>query len=430
MGGDEGAQAQELQEALRVAVQEELFVQQKIKQAAEVFQLQLARIPLPPQNNKTEGLRQSLHTTRQRCDVLDRCMSFDLFERWRRQLDWELHAGGQVELDNAISLVGWAPAAELAAKSAAAQRAAGVKERLEAQLMEAQRSLLRLRSRYHGLPHEMQELYQQLAEEKRQTNEWWEWHTARLPQYHEDFMQLRQMEAWSSTMHQKMQECQEQLAQNRKEEEMAEAEMANARQSLFINEAQVEKALSLLQECEMQEKELQKQAILEPYKVDRIRRVQHCGERLQEAQELRRSLELAKEEAKKTDAFAQEARKGVNLRTVRVTEELRDAQRHLQFLQDLRAQEFARLGEVEREKQHLLEAHRKGAVEHERLKCQLHALSEGPTDAELPKSQYPMSSQLFLPDPPPGPPGRSTEPSFGSVFGETVQQSFAPRRPL
>lgn len=68
----------------------------------------------------------------------------------------------------------------------------------------------------------------------------------RLPQYHEDFMQLRQMEAsdflksnknadvigtrfnrmhmgrheaWSSTMHQKMQECQEQLAQNRKEEE-------------------------------------------------------------------------------------------------------------------------------------------------------------------------------------------------------------------
>ena len=43
----------------------------------------------------------------------------------------------QVELDNAISLVGWAPAAELAAKSAAAQRAAGVKERLEAQLMEA-----------------------------------------------------------------------------------------------------------------------------------------------------------------------------------------------------------------------------------------------------------------------------------------------------
>lgn len=86
------------------------------------------------------------------------------------------------------------------------------------------------------------------------------------------------------------------------------------------------------------------------------------------------------------------------------------------------------------------------------------------------------SSQLFLPDPPPGPPvgppfflvglfyqqttngrvfcpvqflwisssaivadakirhfspGRSTEPSFGSVeHGETVQQSFAPRRPL
>ena len=33
-----------------------------------------------------QGLRQSLHTTRQRCDVLDRCMSFDLFERWRRHL--------------------------------------------------------------------------------------------------------------------------------------------------------------------------------------------------------------------------------------------------------------------------------------------------------------------------------------------------------
>ena len=45
-----------------------------------------------------QGLRQSLHTTRQRCDVLDRCMSFDLFERWRRHLfddmlefkDWEV----------------------------------------------------------------------------------------------------------------------------------------------------------------------------------------------------------------------------------------------------------------------------------------------------------------------------------------------------
>ena len=101
-----------------------------------------------------------------------------------------------------------------------------------------------------GIP-QCQDLYQQLAEEKRrrhfcgliqfawinhgssechmkftlfgrQTNEWWEWHTARhgqgwtlpnwnsqvqmsssscqqndsrLPQYHEDFMQLRQMEA-------------------------------------------------------------------------------------------------------------------------------------------------------------------------------------------------------------------------------------------
>lgn len=33
-----------------------------------------------------QGLRHSLHTTRQRCDVLDRCMSFDLFERWRRHL--------------------------------------------------------------------------------------------------------------------------------------------------------------------------------------------------------------------------------------------------------------------------------------------------------------------------------------------------------
>lgn len=32
-------------------------------------------------------------------------------------------------------------------------------------------------------------------------------------------MHMGRHEAWSSTMHQKMQECQEQLAQNRKEEE-------------------------------------------------------------------------------------------------------------------------------------------------------------------------------------------------------------------
>ncbi|CAK9017931.1 unnamed protein product [Durusdinium trenchii] len=219
---------------------------------------------------------------------------------------------------------------------------------------------------------------------------------ARLPNFHDDLNKLRQMEAGSILLQQSLQECQEQLKRSLWEEELAQTEMTKARETLRKKEAQVEQCMTAIQEHEAQQKELQNRAILEPHKVDRLRRVQHTGERLQEAKDFQRSVEIAKEEAKKTDVEAQRARKEVTSRIARVSEELRDAERHLHFITELRAQEFARLGEVEQQKRELLEVHRKGAVEHERMKCQLDALGSGQGPAELfdlPKSQ--RSSQFL-----------------------------------
>ncbi|CAK9017939.1 unnamed protein product [Durusdinium trenchii] len=144
-----------------------------------------------------------------------------------------------------------------------------------------------------------------------------------------------------------------------------------------------------------------------------------CQPEHMQAKDFQRSVEIAKEEAKKTDVEAQRARKEVTSRIARVSEELRDAERHLHFITELRAQEFARLGEVEQQKRELLEVHRKGAVEHERMKCQLDALGSGQGPAELfdlPKSQ--RSSQFLTLQ---GPELTTSEPE---------QQRFAPRRPL
>eukprot|EP00439_Symbiodinium_sp_Y106_P062691 s1077_g9.t1 len=191
------------------------------------------------------------------------------------------------------------------------------------------------------------------------------------------------------------------------------------------------------EESETQQQQLARQAILEPHKVNLIHQVQHGAERLREAHDLRSQLELASEEARKTEASAKVARAGLHARCARASEELRDAERHLQFLRELHAREFGALGDFEREKSQLLQIYRQEAVEHERTKCRLQSQSgylcqgdmypcspqQAAKAAALPQRPWPVAGQRCLE----GPRYTSTE----DLQVETpTQQRSVRRRPL
>eukprot|EP00913_Durusdinium_trenchii_P021476 g20184.t1 len=234
----------------------------------------------------------------------------------------------QVEQANSIGPLGpdqgWAPALELRMKISSTKKAHERMAALERELLEAQRRLLQLRSRTCGIPQETRDLHSQLAEERRQTNEWWEWHMARLPNFHDDLNKLRQMEAGSILLQQSLQDGN---TKRSKKSCRTEPSWNHTRSTVSVESSTQES------DC--------------------------------------RRLKIFK------DQWKSQRRRPKRQMIARVSEELRDAERHLHFITELRAQEFARLGEVERQKRELLEVHRKGAVEHERMKCQLDALGSG-----------------------------------------------------
>ncbi|CAK9008134.1 unnamed protein product, partial [Durusdinium trenchii] len=165
-------QIERVQQELAFALKQEGLAQQKLKKAEEAFHKQLSSISPPPsRHNNTKGLVASLQVLRRQCDDLERSLSFDLFERWRRRVDWELHAGGYVEQANSIGPLGpdqgWAPALELRMKISSTKKAHERMAALERELLEAQRRLLQLRSRTCGIPQETRDLHSQLAEERR-----------------------------------------------------------------------------------------------------------------------------------------------------------------------------------------------------------------------------------------------------------------------
>lgn len=326
---------------------------------------------------------------------------------------------------------------ELADACAASSEMALQKSACGERLAEVQRRLLQFRSELRAEEAETNALCFQLAEERRRSNEWWEWHMARLPEYHKDLESLRQTEAFAKTMQMNKQACIQRLRSQGSDEELAKEELRVARQEFEQSEGEVEHIFCLLQESEAQQQQLARQAILEPHKVNRIHQVQHSAERLREAHDLRSQLELASEEARKTEANAKMARAGLHARCARASEELRDAERHLQFLRELHAREFSALGDFEREKLQLLQIYRQEAVEHERTKCRLQSQSghlcqgdmypcssqQAPKAAALQQSRSPFEGQRCLE----GPRRTSTE---DLQIQMPTQQRSVRRRPL
>ncbi|CAJ1373858.1 unnamed protein product [Effrenium voratum] len=167
------------------------------------FQGRICRIAAPS-SCESQALEDELHGLRCRTEELERRLSFGLFRRWRRRLDQELYAGGCVERTNDVGRLskdqGFAAAEDLARRKGLARQLKGQREQLALKLTEAQRGLLRLRSEARAMQQETNDLCCQLAEERRKTNEWWDWHMTRLPQYHDDLQKLRQVEACDCRM--------------------------------------------------------------------------------------------------------------------------------------------------------------------------------------------------------------------------------------
>ncbi|CAJ1335790.1 unnamed protein product [Effrenium voratum] len=293
-------QTRRVQQDIAAAAAEEELAQRQLDRAKEDFQGRICRIAAPS-SCESQALEDELHGLRCRTEELERRLSFGLFRRWRRRLDQELYAGGCVERTNDVGRLskdqGFAAAEDLARRKGLGRQLKGQREQLALKLTEAQRGLLRLRSEARAMQQETNDLCCQLAEERRKTNEWWDWHMTRLPQYHDDLQKLRQVEAHFNTVQRQTQECQQQLQSTCSEEEAAQHDLLKSREEFQASEMQVEQVFGLLQEHEAQKAHLYKQSLLDPFKVDRIRRAQHSAERLQEAQDLRRSLEVASEEA-------------------------------------------------------------------------------------------------------------------------------------
>ncbi|CAE8719894.1 unnamed protein product, partial [Polarella glacialis] len=177
--------------------------------------------------------------------------------------------------------------------------------------------------------------------------------------------------AFASSLVAAVEEGQQRLQQGRLEQEEAQLELTRARTDLGLNEATVEKFLRLVEEYEQQQRELARRAILQPDEADKIQQVHRFAQRLEEAQEVRRELASESAEAKRTEAQADVERQAVLQRLARATEELRDAERHVELLRDVRSKELNLLGEFEHERRELLQAHAKVLVEHDRMKSEL-----------------------------------------------------------
>ena len=421
------------------ASKEEMQTERKLEQSTQDFRVRLASLSSQPPVLTTAALQEALSAAQAQLAEDEKRLSFGFFERWRKCLDLKIRAGGAVEHKNAVGNPGreqgFANADAMAEACAEAKTIALKTSAFAEQRAEAQRWLLRFRSDLRAEEVETATLCQRLAEERRQSNEWWEWHMARLPEYHGDLEGLRQAEGFAKTMQLSKQASQARLRSQLQEQELAEERLALAREVVGKEEGEVEHMFVLLQEHEEQQQRLARQAVLEPHKVDRIQQVQHSTERLREACSLKSQLELASEEARKTEVDAKVARAELHTRCARASEELRDAERHLQFLREIRAREFSTLGDFEREKRQLLQVYRQEAVEHDRTKCRLQSPGNpGSTNAvpsQLPSDQRHVQSEDGFGHCGIGPSGRSRREDYlHSRVEVPLQQRSAQRRPL
>eukprot|EP00439_Symbiodinium_sp_Y106_P038320 s2144_g4.t1 len=229
----EGEASEEAQQDMAAAAEEEMQAERKLEQSTEDFRARLARLSSQPPSLETKALLDNLGAAKAQLAEDER----------RLRLDQELRAGGYVEQKNSIGKIGreqgFVTANELADACVASSEMALQKSACAERLAEVQRRLLRFRSELRAEEAETTALCSQLAEERRRSNEWWEWHMARLPEYHKDLESLRQTEAFARTMQMNKQACLQRLRSQRSDEELAEEELRLTRQAVEKSEGEI-----------------------------------------------------------------------------------------------------------------------------------------------------------------------------------------------
>ncbi|CAE8628550.1 unnamed protein product [Polarella glacialis] len=182
---------------------------------------------------ETQRLVEALRAAIGQCDEAERRTSFGLYERWRAHLDIHVCAGGSVVSSDAIGGLdrdrGYVPAEEVA-RGRAREGEAARRQKETAQELDL------VQSRVGALGHELRaaesqrgEFRREVAAQRRTTNEWWQWHLARLPRYTEELEGLHQAEAFASSLVAAVEEGQQRLRQGRLEQEEAQLELTRDR---------------------------------------------------------------------------------------------------------------------------------------------------------------------------------------------------------
>eukprot|EP00930_Biecheleria_cincta_P056785 TRINITY_DN4283_c2_g1_i1.p1 TRINITY_DN4283_c2_g1~~TRINITY_DN4283_c2_g1_i1.p1 ORF type:complete len:516 (+),score=129.52 TRINITY_DN4283_c2_g1_i1:157-1704(+) len=328
---------------------------------------------------ETQRLVEALRSATNSCNEAERRTSFGLYERWRQRLDLHLCAGGSVEssntMDHLIRDRGYVPTTEVSQSQRREVEAARSCAEVAKQLDTVQHDVAALHHELRVAEGECGELRRRVAEQRRTTNEWWEWHMARLPQYHKDLEKLRQHEAFKSSMQSNVKESRSLLKQKQQDEEAAYADLQRAKDELYRHEVQVQRFFGLIEEYEQEQRHLAQRAMLQPDQAEKIQQVHRFAQRLDEARELRQELESEMAEARKTEAQAEVERQAIAAKIARASEELRAAGEHVAMMREVRSRELGLLGEFEHERKELSRAHAELFVEHERMKSELVALS-------------------------------------------------------
>lgn len=322
-------------------------------------------------------LTESLRVASGRLDDAERRTSYGLYERWRRRIDLHLCAGGTIEQSNTMEFLdasrGYKPLEELVQlkqeEQLARKRHIAVGEELD-----SARSCVRsLKTEVGNAENQRAQLSTEVEMQKRNYNEWWQWHKSQLPGYCELLDTIRGTETSLANLRAHVEQGRIECVDLFRSEAAADADLQNARLEYEAHEQHVRKVQGYEQATAHHTRDLEQQAEWQPDEVNRFQRVRQTGRQLEQVRQFHEMCSLESEEARKTEARCATEKENFSFRFLRAQEELLTVQRHIELLRTQRKATVRLLMERTEARQELLQEHAEVTLEHERQKVALAA---------------------------------------------------------
>eukprot|EP00747_Dinoflagellata_sp_TGD_P182150 gnl/TRDRNA2_/TRDRNA2_36270_c0_seq1.p1 gnl/TRDRNA2_/TRDRNA2_36270_c0~~gnl/TRDRNA2_/TRDRNA2_36270_c0_seq1.p1 ORF type:complete len:510 (-),score=123.11 gnl/TRDRNA2_/TRDRNA2_36270_c0_seq1:126-1601(-) len=326
--------------------------------------------------SEVPGVAEELRRASELCEEAEYRASYGLYARWRRHLDDHLCAGGSVAqsddprvcLDPVHGYISEDKVAKLRQEEKDIEQQ---RHRFAEQVDEAGYRSAELRLELLSANSKRTELRRDLAEERRRGEEWWYWHKNRLPEICQQSESLRRSESKLAILQGDLEEGRSKQMAVCREEDEAERELREAKEEFEVHEHRVEHVLAKEEEASRQWEEMNLRATLGPRELERLDEVRRVTRRLEEMDEECRTLEEETREARRTESQVAIERQSCHFKVRRTLEELLDAERHIELLRERRTLHLRTLGDRERERRELLQAHAEAALDLERQKVAL-----------------------------------------------------------